>query len=570
MNIFKYAVGVALSTALCFSFDVRAQTMPDAAPPPVFPKNWHAMDLSTDGYYGISLNKAYEFLKGKKSKTVIVATIDSGVDTLQKDLKDILWTNTKEIPGNGIDDDHNGYVDDIHGWNFLGGPGGKCDYNETTEEIREYNKLKDKYPNPTAAIKATKQYKYWLTVKAIHDSTIAKSSGEMQQLTPLMNALVGTSVYIKRELKLGPNDTFGLKDLDKITAPNDTVKECKNLWTNFFNEEGPTSNNAKIIKDLNDYLTKLNNDVMPDLDARKRIVGDNPDDINDKKYGSNQLKFKDAMHGTMVAGFIGAARDNGYGIDGIADNVRIMAIKAVPDGDEYDKDIAAAIRYAVDNGANIINMSFGKKLSPHKAWVDAAFKYAAAHDVLMVQAAGNDNQDVDITPDFPNDKFEDGTVTDLPNYINVGASGPKKDEKLAAEFSNYGKKNVDLFAPGVKVTSVTMDEETATEDGTSFASPITAGVAALILEYYPDLTAAQIKQAILKSVKPLTGFMVLAPGSHDKMVDFSTLSKTGGVVNAYDALVVASTMVGQRKPYVPEAKKMEVPKKTVTVHKKAA
>jgi subtilisin family serine protease len=249
----------------------------------------------------------------------------------------------------------------------------------------------------------------------------------------------------------------------------------------------------------------------------------------------------------MVAGFIGAIRNNGYGIDGIADNVRIMAIKAVPDGDEYDKDIANAIRYAVDNGAKVVNMSFGKKISPHKKWVDDAFKYAAEHDVLLVQAAGNDNQDVDVIPDYPNDIFEDGSSTDADNYINVGASGPKKDEKLAADFSNYGKKNVDVFAPGVKVTSVSKDAETNTEDGTSFASPITAGVAALILEYYPDLTAKQVKEAILKSAKPLTGFMVLKPGSKDKKVDFTTLSKTGGIVNAYEALLAASKMKGERK-----------------------
>jgi cell wall-associated protease len=549
MNIFKLVSGCAIVTALSLNISAKAQEAPVKAPLP--PKNWHMMDQKLDGYYGVSLNKAYEFVKGKKGKVVVVATIDSGIDTLQKDFKGILWINTKEIPGNGIDDDHNGYIDDIHGWNFLGGPGGKCDYTETTEEIREYNKLKGKYLNAATTAANTKEYAYWQKVKATHDSTVNKSSNEIQQLNPLLNALVGTSGYIKRELHIKPNDSFNLKDLDKIKTPNDTVKECKNLWTSFFQEEGSTSNSAKVIKELNEYLTKLNNDVMPDLDSRKRIIGDNPDDLNDKKgYGSNLLKFPDAMHGTMVAGFIGAARGNGYGMDGIADNVRIMAIKAVPNGDEYDKDIANAIRYAVDNGAQVINMSFGKKISPHKDWVDAAYKYAAAHDVLLVSAAGNDNQNVDITPDYPSDTFEDGSATDADNVINVGASGPRKDSKLAADFSNYGKKNVDIFAPGVKVTSVTMDDEVNTEDGTSFASPITAGIAALILEYYPTLSSKQIKDAILQSAHPLTGFMVLKPGSKTEKVDFATLSKTGGIVNAYDALVAASKMKGERKSIV--------------------
>ena len=506
------------------------------------------MDLKTDGYYGISLNKAYEFLKGKTSKPVVVATLDSGIDTLQKDLQSILWTNPKEIPGNGIDDDKNGFIDDIHGWNFLGGPGGKCDVSETVEEVREYNRLKGKY---TALTQATannkKEYAYWLKVKKTYDTTVTKSKSEIDLFTPMMNVLVGTSGIIKRELNLKPNDVFTLKDMERIQPKNDTIRESKNIWVSFFEQEGTMANSAKVIKDLSEYLSKINNDVNPDLDARKRIVGDNPDILNDRKYGSNLLKFQDAMHGTMVAGFIGAIRDNGYGIDGVADNVKIMVIKSTPNGDEYDKDVANAIRYAVDNGAKILNMSFGKKLSPHKEWVDAAMKYAAAHDVLLVQAAGNDNQNVDAELDYPNDTFADGSATDADNVINVGASGPRKDETLAADFSNYGKRNVDLFAPGFKVTSVTTDAEVDTEDGTSFSSPIVAGIAALILEYYPDLSSKQVKDAILKSVTPLPGFMVNKPGDKDKKVDFASLSKTGGIVNAYQALVNASQMKGERK-----------------------
>jgi cell wall-associated protease len=222
-----------------------------------------------------------------------------------------------------------------------------------------------------------------------------------------------------------------------------------------------------------------------------------------------------------------------------------MSIKAVPNGDEYDKDIANAIHYAVDHGAEVINMSFGKKISPHKDWVDEAFKYAASKDVLLVMASGNDNHDMDVKPEFPNDTYLDGSKTD--NVISVGASGSKKDETLAAPFSNYGKNNVDVFAPGVKVTSLDMDAEFNTADGTSFASPIVAGIAALILEYYPDLSASQVKHAIMESAIPLTGTMVLLPGSKDKKVDFTTLSKTGGIVNAARALEIASKMKGERK-----------------------
>jgi len=542
-NLKNYVFGAALSGAMMMSMATMAQTMP--APPPDPPKSWHTMDLQADGFFGISLNQAYDFVKGKKSKTVLVATIDSGVDTLQKDLQGVIWVNPKETPGNGKDDDHNGYVDDVHGWDFLGGKGGKCDFNETTEEVREYNKLKGKYINATSATGGDdKEYNYWLNVKAIHDSTVAKSTNELTELKPEMNILMITNGYVKKALNLGPDGTFVVADLDKITTTNDTVSHSKLIWNMVLTQEGGTSTNTKVLKELGEYIEKLNNDVNPDLTSRKDIVGDDPDVNDGKPYGNNVLEFADASHGTGVAGLIGAKRNNGYGIDGVADNVHIMIIKAVPNGDEYDKDIANAIHYAVDNGAKVVNMSFGKKISPHKAWVDEAFKYAAAHDVLLVQAAGNDNQDVDAKPQFPNDTYLDGTTTD--NVIDVGASGWKQDTTLAANFSNYGQNNVDVFAPGVKVTSIDMNAEFNTADGTSFSSPITTGIAALILEYYPKLSATQVKAAILASATPLKGTMVYKPGTKT-LVDFTTLSKTGGIVNAYKALEIASKMKGERK-----------------------
>ncbi|WP_184546680.1 S8 family serine peptidase [Mucilaginibacter sp. FT3.2] len=546
-NFRPFIFSALLSTALITNLTASAQTeMPKTEPDP--PKQWHLMDLKEDGYFGISIKQAYLFLKGKKSKPVVVATIDSGVDTLQKDLKSILWVNTKEIPGNGIDDDHNGYVDDIHGWNFLGGAGGKADFTETTEEVREYNKLKGKYADLSEATATDKKaFAYWQRVKTVYDTTVNKARTETEQLQPIMNALMATSGYIKKSLQIGANGTFKETDLVRVKTTNDTLSQSKYVWSTIFSQEGGNKTNATIIKDLSEYLAKLNNDLSPDLDARKRIVGDNVDTMDHKPYGNNLLKFADASHGTGVAGLIGAVHGNNYGINGVADNVRIMAIKAVPNGDEYDKDIANAIRYAVDNGARIINMSFGKKISPHKEWVDDAFKYAASKDVLLVMAAGNDNDDMDKQPDYPNDTFLDGSSTDADNVINVGASSAKLGDHLAGDFSNYGQKNVDVFAPGVKVTTIDTDAEFNTEDGTSFSSPITAGIAALVLEYYPTLSAKQLKQVILQSATPLSGTMVYKPGSKTEKVDFTTLSKTGGIVNAYKALQLAATLQGERK-----------------------
>jgi subtilisin family serine protease len=543
-NLRKYALSSLICGALFMSLNVSGQEIPKTEPDP--PKNWHQMDLKSDGFYGISLNQAYQFLKGKKSKTVVVTTIDSGIDTLQKDLVSILWVNPKEIPGNGIDDDHNGYVDDVHGWDFLGGKGGKVDYTETTEEVRQYYRLKDKYATVTTAPPGQeKEYAFWQQVKTTYDSTTTKDQNEIKELTTEVNVLSATNYYIKRELKLQSDQTFTKGDLERIKTANDTINQSKTVWESVFSQIGDSTTNAKVLKDLSEYYAKINNDLNPDLGARKRIVGDDPDVKDGKPYGNNILKNADASHGTGVAGLIGAVRNNGYGIDGVADNVRIMSVKAVPNGDEYDKDVANAIHYAVDNGAKIINMSFGKKLSPHKEWVDEAFKYAAKKDVLLVMASGNDSQDVDAKPEFPTDNYLDGTTTD--NVINVGSSGPKQDENLAATFTNYGKKNVDVFAPGVKVTSLDTDAEFNSADGTSFSSPIVTGIAALLLEYYPDLSARQLKQTILESATPLTGIMVIKPGTKDVKVDFTTLSKTGGIVNAYKALLIASKMKGERK-----------------------
>jgi subtilisin family serine protease len=546
-----YKLKTILSTALfcgAFLHFASAQTATPPSAPVDPPKNWHQLDLDKDGFFGISLNQAYDFIKGKKSKPVLVATIDSGCDTLQKDMQGVIWVNPKD-KGDGKDEDHDGYVNDTHGWDFLGGPGGKCDYTETTEEVREYARLKPKYESETTApADGQKEYNYWLTVKATHDSTYKKDTSELKGLQQTLSVLMFTNGYIKKALQLGPNGTFTLNDLDKIqkgdTAKlNDTLKYAVLGWSYLLKLEGDSTTNVKLLKDINEEIQKNNNDVYPDLTSRKTIVGDDPN-VWGSHYGNNIVEYPDAAHGTGVAGLIGAKRNNGYGIDGVADNVHIMIIKAVPNGDEYDKDIANAIRFAVDHGAKVVNMSFGKKLSPHKAWVDSAFEYAAAHDVLLVQAAGNDNQDVDVKPQFPNDIYLDGKTTD--NVICVGASAWKKDTTLAGSFSNYGQKQVDLFAPGVKVTSIDLNAEFNTADGTSFASPIVTGVAALILEYYPKLSASQVKQAILESATPLKGLMVYKPGTHD-LVDFTTLSKTGGIVNAYRALEIASKMKGERK-----------------------
>jgi subtilisin family serine protease len=280
---------------------------------------------------------------------------------------------------------------------------------------------------------------------------------------------------------------------------------------------------------------------------RQDVVKDNYNDINDRFYGNNDLMGTDASHGTHVAGIIGASRQNKIGINGIANNVEIMTIRAVPDGDEHDKDIANAIRYAVDNGAWVVNMSFGKSFSPEKKWVDDAVKYAESKGVLLVHAAGNDSKNIDTEDNFPSRNFEYDTLKVFSNWINVGASGATETD-LAASFSNYGKREVNVFAPGVKIySSIPGGNTYGDKDGTSMASPVVAGLAALILSYYPDLSAEQVKNIIEQSAMKPSTISFTKPGTEDEQISLDQLSRTGGIVNAMDALKLASTTKGERK-----------------------
>ena len=532
------------------------------------PHGWHLLDKAKDGYSGISLNQAYEFVKSKnlKSNQVIVAVIDSGIDTLHEDLKPILWTNPKEIPGNNKDDDGNGYVDDIHGWNFLGGKDGKNVKQDSYEGARVYHSLKSKYAGAnidTANLKgdSLEEYKMWLKAKS-------KVEGEGQEggldLVMLKRALTSAQKSDSILRKAMNKDTFTGNDLDTFQANGVAEKAAKGGLIYLFraNQMMETSN-IDFIQGFTEFVSgeerKAEAKEKAPREYRKEIVGDNENDINDKYYGNNDIMAATPFHGTHVSGIIAGVRDNNKGIEGIADNVRIMMVRAVPDGDEHDKDIALAIRYAVDNGAKVINMSFGKDFSPQKGWVDDAVKYAESKNVLLVHAAGNDAKNIDSADNFPNPNLR-ASATRAANWITVGASGDENAGGLTAPFSNYGKSEVDVFAPGVKIYSTVPGKTTyANAQGTSMASPVVAGTAAFILEYFPTLSAAQVKKVIEESAQNPTD-SVRKPGTDD-LVKLNELSKTGGVINAYEAAKLASTMTGELKPAdAPKKKNRRAPK----------
>ena len=529
------------------------------------PKGWHLMDKEKDGYYGISLQKAYDFVKNKKSTPIIVAIIDSGVDTLHEDLKEVLWHNPKEIPGNGIDDDNNGYVDDVYGWNFLGGKDGRNVTQDSYEGARVYHKLKGKYADKqidssTLNEEEKNEYQMWLKAKKKIEGDVVAGGIDLLLLKKALTASRKNDSILKAAIG---KDVYTGKDLELFTPGTPEAKSARNGFLYLFKaNDMMDQTNKEFIEGFTEYLTgeerKAEAKEKAPEDFRGEIVKDNENDINDKFYGNpNVMVDEEApLHGTHVAGIIAAKRNNGKGMDGIADNVKIMMIRAVPDGDEHDKDIALAIRYAVDNGARVINMSFGKDFSPGKKWVDEAVKYAESKNVLLVHAAGNDHKDLDSTDNFPNPNLK-ALKTRATNWITVGASSDPSAESefrsYTASFSNYGKNEVDLFAPGTKIYStVPGGNNYRNLQGTSMASPVVAGVAALVLSYNPQLTVQQLKWVLEKSATPITA-KVKVPGSDDIMVQLSELSHTGGIVNAYEALKLAATLKPAEKPKLPRS-----------------
>ncbi len=526
------------------------------------PKGWHMLDKTASGYYGISTEKAYQFVKTKKlkSNTVIVAVIDSGIDTLHEDLKAVLWTNTKEIPGNGIDDDKNGYVDDMHGWNFLGGRDGQSVEKDSYEAARVYHGFRTKYEgkdvdpeklSPEEAI----EFAEWKRAQKEVVGDNKQSGLEILVMRRAYNNFVKADSVIRKAMG---KDSYTGKELDSLKSDDNAVKKAKNLIFGLMSSnDALETTNTEFLEGFGAFVegeeAKANAANTPPPSYRNDVVKDNYEDLNDRFYGNNNVMVsnKSALHGTHVSGIIAASRKNGKGMDGVADNVRIMSLRAVPDGDEHDKDIALAIRYAVDNGARVINMSFGKSFSPQKKWVDEAVKYAEAKGVLLVHAAGNDAKNLDSSFNYPTPLLLDGTRPN--NWITVGASGDPQAGGLTANFSNYGKKEVDVFAPGVKIYSTVPGGDTYQNlQGTSMASPVVAGLAAFIMEYYPALSARQVKMVIEKSAKK-PGEKVNNPGT-DTETDMQELSKTGGIINAYDAIKLASTLKGERKPAKPATK----------------
>ncbi|WP_299148607.1 S8 family peptidase [uncultured Dokdonia sp.] len=502
-------------------------------------KAWSYADLKTDTIPGMSVNRTYEeIIPNKTGQQVIVAVIDSGIDIEHEDLKNKIWTNPNEIPGNGKDDDNNGYVDDIHGWNFLG------DVNaEQLEFVRIIKRYESQFEGKTlASIPANQKdaFQQYQKAKSEYDTKVTEAQANKTRYEQILGQLKTSHAAVKT--KLGKED-YTAADLKAIANPTAEMQQHVAFLTQMLSYADSIPEFIKNINDGVDYFTnQLEANYNKTADFRK-VLGDDPYDITDTNYGNNNVygpKPDGAKHGTHVAGIIAAERDNGKGMNGVANkNIKIMALRAVPDGDEYDKDIALAIRYAVDNGAKVINTSFGKYYSQNPEWVYDAIKYAAKKDVLIVNAAGNEGISLDDPANrvYPNDQIDN--VNEMSDtFLTVGALNLKYGGELVATFSNYGKSQVDVFAPGVRIYSTTPEDTYEFLQGTSMASPNTAGVAAMLRSYYPKLSATNIKNIIMASGLA-TGTQVILGGDETKKARFSDISKSGEMVNMYNAFKLA-------------------------------
>lgn len=487
-------------------------------------KHWGHLDLMRDTIPGMSVDRAYdEIIKNRKGKTVVVAVLDSGMDLEHEDIKNVLWTNTDEIPNNGKDDDGNGYVDDVHGYNFLGDA-----YNEQLEYVRM---LRLNIGDASDRAKA----------RLMLDEEYPKALQNKQQYEQIYQVVKGADKNVREALG---KETYTKEDLLAIEAKTPQMEQSIAVLSQMFAYGDSISGVLSELEEGITYFTdQVNYNLNKDFNGRTP-VGDDPYDITDVPYGNGNPKNQvdTESHGTHVAGIIAAQRNNGKGVNGVAQNVEIMSIRAVPNGDEYDKDIALGIRYAVDNGATIINCSFGKAFSPEAQWVYEALAYAASRDVLIVHAAGNDGNDLDDpeNPNYPNDhKF--GNTEFVDNVITVGALASSYGSEMVATFSNYGKQNVDVFAPGDKIYSTMPNNDYEFQGGTSMAAPAVAGVAALIRSYYPNLSAPQIKNIIMQSGLKTKASVIVA-GDETKATTFDKISKSGKMVNAYNALILADNI----------------------------
>ena len=528
---------------------------------------WWKADWKKDSLPGISLDEAYNYLKGRKSKSVIVALIDGPLDINHNDLKNSIWVNKKEISNNAIDDDANGYVDDVHGWCFTANKNDVYRSNQPSLEADVYKTWKKKFEQIDGSklrgvekvqyenyidgkTKLLERYKilYLGSLLPVDTTKLTiDSSRFVQYLDHLLPQYKDTIISKILFATLPYNDTYdsAANQLFAIITKNSHEWDLRLSEFDSSNKYQPGYTNY-----FAPYALGYNKTILDDtLTNFRSLIGDDPNNFDDRFYGTPSISIpsSDMPHATMIAGIIAAKPSGKNGVKGISDNVQIMELSTgVPGGGTENKELVNAIYYAVNNGATIINISLRPAgIEVHVKELRVAFDYADKHNVLIVNAAGNDGLNLDHEK-YIMGQGSDGKEHDT--FIRVGATTELMNDQLAWESSDFGKNTVDIFAPGKNIYSTFPGNAYNSLSGTSFAAPMVAGVAALLKSYFPKLTSKQVKEILMKSsFRP--GILVTPPlGSGiENKIPFSKMSKSGGIVNAYNAVKLADEMMKKSK-----------------------
>jgi subtilisin family serine protease len=515
---------------------------------------WHWKDLEKDGVHGVSLFKAQQLLKDLKLKPtpIIIAVLDGGIDTTHPQIKPMLWNNPKEIPGNGLDDDKNGYLDDVHGWNFLGNAAGENINKASDEKSRIYHRYKNEFKQDkldSAAWDLKKKQDFYTWQQAAAEIVFTDDdAANLSFIKMARKAVVKMGLILIKEIE---DTNFTTEQLETFQPIGKLTADTKISYLRTMQALGidRMSGHHSIVEDLNEYISGKDQSAVsidtPPEDLRKKIIQDQYENFNDQYYGNNNITGPNAKHGTHVAGLAAGIVDTNFTKPNFSNPIQIMGVRVVPDGDEYDKDIALGIRYAVNNGAKIINMSFGKSFSPEQAWVDSAIRYAASKDVLIIHSAGNESYDLNNKSVYPS-PYSNVFKDKASNMITVGASSdPVIAESLLTEFSNYGNKIVDLLGPGKKIYSSLPNQQYGFLDGTSMSAPILSHIAALVRAYFPKLSATEVKAILLQSNwKPNDPNTLFPIPQTDQSIKLNDISGEGGIINA--ALSIQNAVLFQR------------------------
>ncbi len=522
-------------------------------------QNWHWKDYAKDKVHGISLYQAYQQLAkiNKKPTPIIVAVMDGGIDTSHVELKSKLWTNNKEIPLNGVDDDRNGYVDDVHGWNFLGGKDGRNIDKADAEKTRVYHKFKTLFEGKSIDVSKLNpvqrnQYEMWKQAAAEVEFS-EEEAANLRYISIAYKAIQKLGNTIISEIK---DSNFSVITLESFQPTGRNTLDAKMAYLRSIKILGVEKEtpHLEIINELKEYIDGKEKSAKAKTESpspiRSEIVKDNYENFADKFYGNNDITGPNARHGTHVAGLVASIPDSSWNVSSLYPSIQIMGVRVVPDGDEYDKDIALGIRYAVDNGAKIINMSFGKSFSPEQVWVDNAIRYAASKDVLIIHSAGNETYDLNVKAVFPS-PYSSSINDTASNVLTVAASSDESiNNTLLTDFSNFGYKIVDVLSPGNKIYS-TLPGKTnhGYLQGTSMAAPIVSHIAAMIRSYFPSLSALDVKKIIMETVwKPTDENMAYAVPEKEETKTLSAIAAAGGIVNAEKAIQLASQYKPSKLP----------------------